>query len=568
MKFLLILISIYSVQGFAHNTEDGVPQEMACQAGLTVDTINNLVVDLAQQGFNATLERQIRIVESGTLKVKQIQELGQPYEISVAMESVGANGGQIEILLSLSGSARNMITMLVTLDAQYKNAPIKWIRPQTEPVSAPLIQTPEPAPEVAPVIEVAPPPTISEPIVRAPEAPAPIRTPRTMRMHDFTHGRAHELLVPPSPASLSEKDPIIYLTQRNKVGWAVVEGRYFLKTDLDTLFNELQKAVPNEISAHVKIQVRLLKESLVKADSDIKVMPRHLSSFTSAPGTDLLYELMDLGKPYLGIPRHQKDVAVSHQDRRIVIPIAKLQREVRPRRQGKESEAEVAPAAAEAPPVIATPSAPPVVQAPAPVAPPTPPSGQEIQMIMPQGFNHRLYNVVESDLFRHLKRGLRYHVGDSQGQDSVHEQIYNAPQARATYLVRYRLSSVRSGQLIEVLDLSEVNNGQQKVYWRRVAVAYRFDDLTFTYPDGRSLMIAGQKVSQIAVSKQVHAKLMTKHELNDEIIVSVLSQLRQVSPSSTPSLFTGNVGIGRDTYRVGVAVNQGFVSLTTLFKVE
>lgn len=532
-------------------------------------------MDLAQQDFNRTVLRQIQIFESGTLKVSQIQSLGQPFGVLVTLEAVGANGGQVEIQLGLSGTARNLITMLLQLDAQYKNAPVKWLKP-AEAVQAEVVK-----PEVAPLPVVELPPTpmpAPEPVVVAP-APPPTTEPQRIGTSDFTIGRHHEHLVPPSKLSLTEQNPIAFITQRRKVGWAVVESRYFLKTDLETLFVQLQKAVPATISAHVISQVRLLKESLLRADSDKKVTPRFLTSFTGGAGIDLLFELTSSNMPMLAIPRHQKNLAVSQQDRRIVIPLAPLVKERRPRTPTEEEPASV-PAPKISSAIAAAPPATPVSVVPPPPPPQTeaPPrpviprvnAENEIQMMLPPGFNLRLYSVIESDLFRHLRLGLPYHMPDPDEED-VFQQIFASNLGRVTYLVRYRISPLRGGgRLIEVLTLDEASNAEQKTFWRGVAETYGFGDITYDFEFNKALMVRAKTYQQIHVSKQVHAKLVAKHELSREQILQVLGQLRSVSPSSdNPNVYNTDVKIGREqVYRVGVAMNQDTVILTTLFRVQ
>ncbi len=517
MKRILLLFVLFSSSLQAH-----VPglEEILCEAILDRDPVKALIVDLAQSDLDRPMERAIQVVESGTFRMKEFEALAKLHSVDTRLVSVTADGGQALLNFKISGTGRQLLTMIVALESQYSEQGLKWIRPRVVEAER-TSETNEAPPEPPAPVEL-----VNEPI-----APSQIIT-----MSNWALKRHYLDLIPPASNALTLQRPFALIAQRKKVGWVVVHGEYFLKTDLEDLIGQLGE----KFGAHISEKMITALAELRSTDAE----PNSFSNFTGSQGFNLLYELMERDEPYLAVPREEIGKMASEQHRLVVIPIA----QVKPTRtaggQMESGEARVAP---------------------------TPPRKPRYHLNFASNVNPILFGLMRSGLLSHLITGLPYHLPEDE-DESIYLQVYGNPQTRDNYLVRYQLAKLPNGDMeFEVLSLEPYSEVEQRAFWRDVADRYNILDFTFTFPNGHRVLIKGRYINEIFIAKQVRAKLMAKHDLTDQEINRALSALRQVVPvTKLPNRYKGDVVIDGQTYRVGLATNgdDDSVYLATLYRVN
>lgn len=117
---------------------------------------------------------------------------------------------------------------------------------------------------------------------------------------------------------------------------------------------------------------------------------------------------------------------------------------------------------------------------------------------------------------------------------------------------------------IKVTGLFDLNEGQQKAFWRDLARYHGYQEQVFTFMGNHRAYIGRTSTREIYISGAVYLKMILKHGLNDQLIEEVLGRVRTAAGTNYGD-FHARIPYNGHDYEVFFNVQNDRVSLKTIF---
>lgn len=389
-------------------------------------------------------------------------------------------------------------------------------------------------------------------------------------LHKYTE------LIPPQAQALSMARPIGLITRYGKVAFVVVYGRYAADNDPAQVLERIEKVAKAPISPAMEGQLHSIKNGYWKRNFPMQ----DLTATGNQHGIELLADLSARQRIGTLLPRHQRQLADSQQDRLLLIPVADLKHSPRvngvARARGRtkvqpQAAAPSGPVPSAAATAIAIAAAEPESTTPQLDGENAPFPGDRDTAEVFTGklrFPGLKGQVLEAFVQR-LVLELPWTVPDDNSkQSNIFKGLVSMPELRKIFFVTFNYSHTRDKEgIVDLLAISEATPKEQKAYFKKVAAHHELSGGTYEILDGSGIVIGGRIYHQVQIHGSIVAKLIMKHQLTKEEILDVFTQVKEAYARG--DAYEAKVSIGARDFTVAFhVVSPTELRLKTMFDIE